>query len=126
MSEDQALANLLQEERAFPPSPEFAARANAKAEMYDDAARDRLDFWAQQAARLDWAAPWTQVLDWSRAPFARWFVDGRLNVAYNCVDRHVESGHGDQVAFYFEGEQEWDEDAGAHGTSGVGAIASPY
>ena len=104
MSQDQALANLLQEERTFPPSPEFAARANAKAEMYDEAARDRLDFWAKQAARLDWAAPWTQVLDWSRAPFARWFVDGRLNVAYNCVDRHVESGHGDQVAFYFEGE----------------------
>ncbi len=104
MSQDQALANLLQEERTFPPSPEFAAQANAKAEMYDEAARDRLDFWAKQAARLDWAAPWTQVLDWSRAPFARWFVDGRLNVAYNCVDRHVESGHGDQVAFYFEGE----------------------
>ena len=104
MSEDEALANLLQEDRTFPPDPEFAAQANATADMYDDAARDRLDFWARQAARLDWATPWTEVLDWSRAPFAQWFVGGTLNVAYNCVDRHVESGHGDQVALHFEGE----------------------
>ena len=104
MSDDEALANLLQEDRTFPPSPEFAAQANATADMYDDAAKDRLAFWAQQAERLDWATPWTEVLDWSRAPFAQWFVGGKLNVAYNCVDRHVESGHGDQVALHFEGE----------------------
>ena len=101
---DDALANLLQEDRTFPPSPEFAAQANAQPSMYDDAAADRLGFWAEQARRLDWAQPWTEVLDWSNAPFARWFVDGKLNVAYNCVDRHVESGHGDQVALHFEGE----------------------
>ena len=104
MSESDALANLLQEDRAFPPTAEFAAQANAGPEMYAEADRDRLAFWAKQAERLDWQAPWTQVLDWSNAPFARWFVDGKLNVAYNCVDRHVEDGYGDQVALYFEGE----------------------
>jgi acetyl-CoA synthetase len=64
----------------------------------------RLAFWVDQAGELDWAQPWTQVLDWSNAPFARWFVDGRLNVAYNCVDRHVEAGYGAQVAYHWEGE----------------------
>ncbi|MFC6063316.1 acetate--CoA ligase [Streptomyces ochraceiscleroticus] len=67
-------------------------------------ADDRGGFWAEQAARLHWDTPWTRVLDWSDAPFAKWFADGRLNVAYNCVDRHVEAGHGDQVAFHWEGE----------------------
>ena len=88
----------------FAPTPEFAARANATASLYDKAAADRQAFWADQAATLDWAEPFTEVLDWSQAPFARWFVGGKLNVAYNCVDRHVESGHGDQVAIRFEGE----------------------
>ena len=78
---DDALANLLQEDRTFPPSPEFAAQANAQASMYDEAAADRLGFWAKQAQRLDWAEPWTEVLDWSNAPFARWFVGGKLNVS---------------------------------------------
>ena len=104
MSESDALANLLQEDRTFPPSEEFAAQANAGPDMYAEADRDRLAFWAAQAERLNWETPWTQVLDWSKAPFARWFVDGKLNVAYNCVDRHVEDGYGDQVALYFEGE----------------------
>ncbi len=100
----EALENLLVENRQFPPSPDFAAQANAQGAMYDEAAGDRLAFWARQAERLAWAEPFEEVLDWSRAPFARWFVGGRLNVAYNCVDRHVDAGHGDQVAFYFEGE----------------------
>ncbi len=104
MADEQALENLLQENRAFPPSPEFAAQANADAQMYEAAQADRLGFWADQANFLTWDEPWSEVLDWSNAPFARWFVDGRLNVAYNCVDRHVESGHGDQVALHFEGE----------------------
>ncbi len=104
MAEDQALENLLHEERSFLPDPAFAAQANADAAMYDVASADRLAFWAEQAQRLTWSKPWTQVLDWSNAPFARWFVDGKLNVAYNCVDRHVEAGHGDQVALRFEGE----------------------
>ena len=101
---DAALSNLLTENRVFPPSPAFADQANASEEMFTDAAADRLAFWEAQAARLSWASEWDQTLDWSKAPFAKWFVGGTLNVAYNCVDRHVESGHGDQVALYFEGE----------------------
>ena len=66
---------------------------------------DRLAFWAEQANRLSWATPFSQVLDWSDAPFAKWFADGKLNVAYNCVDRHVEAGNGDRVAIHWEGEQ---------------------
>ena len=104
MSSD-ALSNLLHENRRFAPPPEFAAQANATAALYEEADRDRLGFWARQARELvSWDTPWDQVLDWSNPPFARWFVGGRLNVAYNCVDRHVESGHGDQVAIHWEGE----------------------
>ncbi|MFF2553183.1 acetate--CoA ligase [Nocardia sp. NPDC058058] len=89
---------------AYPPSAEFAASANADAALYERAAADREGFWAEQARRLHWAQPWTRVLDWDDAPFAKWFVDGKLNVAYNCVDRHVLDGHGDQVAIHWEGE----------------------
>jgi acetyl-CoA synthetase len=103
MSND-TLENLLHEERRFPPSPEFSAQAVAKAELYDEAADDRLAFWDRQARALTWATPWAQTLDWSDAPFAKWYVGGTLNVAYNCVDRHVEAGHGDRVAIHFEGE----------------------
>ena len=88
----------------YPPSAEFAAQANATAEMYDAAEADRLGFWAAQAQRLSWASPFGEVLDWSEAPVAKWFVGGKLNVAYNCVDRHVEAGHGDRVAIHWEGE----------------------
>ncbi len=101
---NEALSNLLHEDRAFAPTPEFAAEANATAAMYDAADADRLAFWAEQAGHLAWSEPFTEVLDWSNAPFAKWFVGGKLNVAYNCVDRHVEDGHGDQVAIRFEGE----------------------
>jgi acetyl-CoA synthetase len=100
----ETLSNLLREERRFPPPASFAAAANVTAAAYEEAAADRLAFWETQAARLTWSSPWTEVLDWSGAPVARWFVGGRLNVAYNCVDRHVEDGHGDQVAFHWEGE----------------------
>ncbi|GFG86941.1 acetyl-coenzyme A synthetase [Mycolicibacter algericus] len=89
---------------SYPPSPEFTAHANTGAEAYRAAEHDRLAFWAEQANRLHWATPFTEVLDYSRAPFARWFADGRLNVAYNCVDRHVAAGHGDRVAIHWEGE----------------------
>ncbi|MBF6173251.1 acetate--CoA ligase [Nocardia blacklockiae] len=88
----------------YPPSAEFAAAANADASLYDRAAADREAFWAEQAGRLHWHQPWTRVLDWDDAPFARWFVGGELNVAYNCVDRHVLDGHGEQVAIHWEGE----------------------
>jgi len=99
-----AVENLSQENRVFPPSPEFSRQANAQPSMYADANADRLGFWEEQARHLSWAEPWSQVLDWSDAPFAKWFVGGRLNVAYNCVDRHVEDGFGSQVAIRFEGE----------------------
>ncbi|MEC3913822.1 acetate--CoA ligase [Nocardia sp. CDC160] len=89
---------------AYPPSAEFAAAANGDASLYARAQGDREGFWAEQAKRLHWHQPFTQVLDWEDAPFAKWFADGKLNVAYNCVDRHVLDGHGDQVAIHWEGE----------------------
>ncbi|HYZ08966.1 MAG TPA: acetate--CoA ligase [Pseudonocardiaceae bacterium] len=99
-----ALDNLSTETREFPAPEDFAAQANATAELYDQAKADREGFWAEQAHRLHWEQDFGQVLDWSDAPFAKWFVGGKLNVAYNCVDRHVEEGHGEQVAFHWEGE----------------------
>ncbi|MEQ6899894.1 acetate--CoA ligase [Nocardioides sp. YIM 152588] len=101
---EETLANLLKEDRRFEPPAELAADANLTAEAYDAAAADPDAFWAEQAARLDWAEPFTQVLDWSNAPFAKWFVGGRINAAYNCVDRHVEAGRGDKVAIHWVGE----------------------
>jgi acetyl-CoA synthetase len=96
--------NLLHETRTFPPSDDFAAQANLGAEAYERATADPEAFWAEQARHLSWATPFTEVLDWSNPPHARWFGDGTLNVAYNCVDRHVESGHGSQVAIHWVGE----------------------
>jgi acetyl-CoA synthetase len=100
----QTLDNLLAENRTFPPSDEFAAEANLQAEAYDRADADPDAFWAQQADRLSWSTPYSTVLDWSNAPHAKWFADGKLNVAYNCVDRHVEAGNGETVAIHWEGE----------------------
>jgi acetyl-CoA synthetase len=89
---------------SYPPADDFAAQANATAELYKAADKDRSAFWAEQANRLSWETPFDEVLDWSEAPFAKWFVGGKLNVAYNCVDRHVEAGNGDRVAILWEGE----------------------
>ena len=91
-------------EASFPPAAEFVAQANASAVLYEQAEADRLAFWGEQARRLAWATPFTEVLDWSQAPFATWFGGGRLNVAYNCVDRHVEAGNGERVAIHWVGE----------------------
>ena len=88
----------------YPPADDFAGQANATAELYKEAEKDRLAFWAEQANRLSWDTPFDEVLDWSEAPVAKWFVGGKLNVAYNCVDRHVEAGNGDRVAILWEGE----------------------
>jgi acetyl-CoA synthetase len=90
--------------RTFSPPEAIASRANLGPEVYAEAAADRLAFWAKQAGRLSWDRQWDEVLDWSNPPFAKWFVGGKLNVAYNCVDRHVEAGHGEQVAYHWEGE----------------------
>jgi acetyl-CoA synthetase len=102
--EKTTLENLLRESRRFPPPDQFAAAANVTAAEYEKAAADRLGFWEAAAGRLDWTTPWSQVLDWSDPPFARWFVDGRLNVAQNCLDRHLAAGRGDKVAYHWEGE----------------------
>jgi acetyl-CoA synthetase len=101
---DDALDNLLHEDRHFPPPAELAAHANVTAETYAEAEADFEGFWAKRAKRLSWQTEPTQVLDWSNPPFAKWYADGTLNAAYNCLDRHVEAGNGDRVAFYFEGE----------------------
>jgi acetyl-CoA synthetase len=95
---------LLHEDRRFPPSAEFTANSIAKPELYEEAKADRLAFWARQARELHWHKPFTEVLDWSDAPVAKWFADGALNVSYNCLDRHIEAGIGDRVALHFEGE----------------------
>ncbi len=101
---EEALENLLHENRTFSPDPSFADGANLSASAYEQAAEDRLGFWEQQAQRLAWDQTWDQTLDWSEAPFAKWFVGGKLNASVNCVDRHVASGHGDQTALIFEAE----------------------
>ena len=105
---EETLSNLSREERRFEPPAELAEHANLKAEAYDRAASDRESFWAEQAERLDWDQKWDRVLDWDNAPFAKWFAGGKLNAAYNCVDRHVEAGNGDKVAFHWVGEPEDD------------------
>ena len=99
-----AIEDYLAELRTFPPPEEFARSAVVRDRaMFEQAAGDREAFWADQAKALTWFEPWEQVLDW-QPPFAKWFVGGRLNVAFNCLDRHVEAGLGDRVAFHFEGE----------------------
>ncbi|MEV4553252.1 acetate--CoA ligase [Nonomuraea wenchangensis] len=106
-NEPQALSNLLQENRRFAPPADLAASANVTAAAYDEAAADSLSFWEHAAERLTWAKRWDRTLEWN-PPFAKWFIGGELNVAYNCVDRHVEEGRGDKVAYYWEGEPEDD------------------
>ncbi len=100
----ETLSNLSHEERRFPPPADLAAHANVTAATYAEAAEDRLAFWAKQAERISWGTAPNETLDWSNPPFAKWYADGTLNAAYNCCDRHVEAGHGDKVAFFFEGE----------------------
>ena len=102
----ETLENLSQEDREFPPSAEFAAQANGKASLHDEAAADFEGFWADKArSYLSWSKDFDQPLDWSDAPFAKWFVGGELNASYNCVDRHVEAGRGAKVAIHFVGER---------------------
>ena len=110
MSEDngQAIDTLFLEERRYPPSPEFAAQANAQPAIYDE---EFEAFWEREGReRVTWFEPFTKLLEWER-PYAKWYLGGKLNIAYNCVDRHVEAGRGDRVAFYWEGEPEGDRRA---------------
>ena len=102
-SSGDSIENLGHENRHFPPSAEFAAQANAKADIYTTADADRLAFWESQARELTWDQPWGTVLDW-QVPYAKWFVGGKLNASVNALDRHVAAGRGNRVAFHFEGE----------------------
>jgi acetyl-CoA synthetase len=102
MSQDQ-VENLLSEDRTFSPTAEFAAQANIKEAEYALADADRIGFWESKAEYLKWDKRWHTVLDW-QVPFSKWFVDGKLNASVNCLDRHIDEGRGDRVAFYFEGE----------------------
>ena len=100
----ETLDNLSSENRTFAPSPEFAAQANAQPSLYDEAGRDGVAFWERQAEALVWERKWDTALDWSNAPFAKWFVGGKINASVNALDRHVAEGHGGRIAFHFEGE----------------------
>src|SRR6202789_1098439 len=95
----------LDETRSFPPSAEFTKNANAQPSIYDEAAADPLAYWRTQAARLSWTKAPTKTLEWD-LPFAKWFSDGTLNASYNCVDRHVEAGKGDKVAYHWIADAE--------------------
>ncbi len=107
MSDDQRrpeIEALLAERRTFPPDPSFALKANAQASVYEEAEGDYVAFWERLAReRIKWDTPFETTLEWE-PPFARWFVGGKLNLAYNCVDRHVEAGLGDKVAYHWIGE----------------------
>jgi len=106
MSSDKvgdSIENLSHENRQFPPSAQFAAQANAKADLYASAEKDRLAFWEEQARELTWEKPWDRVLEWN-PPYAKWFLGGKINASVNALDRHVAAGRGERVAFHFEGE----------------------
>jgi acetyl-CoA synthetase len=97
----QAIDTLLLEERRYPPPADFAAQANARADVYDEPFEA---FWEREGReRVTWFEPFTKLLEWE-APYAKWYLGGTLNVSYNCVDRHVENGLGDRVAYHWEGE----------------------
>jgi acetyl-CoA synthetase len=98
-----SIENLSSENRTFAPTPEFAAQANADATLYAHADKDRLAFWEEQASALQWEKKWDKALEWD-APFAQWFVGGKINATVNALDRHVAEGNGDRIAFHFEGE----------------------
>jgi acetyl-CoA synthetase len=104
---ESSLSALSSESRRFAPPTDLAAHANVTADAYEHGAKDRLGFWAEQAHRLQWEQPWDEVLDW-QPPFAKWFVGGTLNVAVNCLDRHVANGLGDRIAYHWVGEPEGD------------------
>ena len=102
---ERTIENLLQEDRMFPPAPDFTAQANARPGLHEEAASDPAAYWEAQAReRVTWFEDPTVVLDDSNPPFFRWFTDGELNIAYNCLDRHLEAGRGGKVAYYWEGE----------------------
>ncbi len=103
-----AIESILNESRVFPPPAEFAAQAHIKSfaeyeKIYAEAERDPQAFWAGAAENLYWFRRWETVLEWDE-PFARWFVGGKINASYNCLDRHLENGRGEKTAIVWEGE----------------------
>ena len=100
---NDSIENLSTETRTFAPTPEFAAQANAKADLYSKAEKDRLAFWDEQANALTWNKKWDKTLVWE-SPYAQWFVGGKLNATVSALDRHVADGNGNRTAFHFEGE----------------------
>src|SRR5438270_81137 len=101
----QAIETMLLEERRYPPPEDFAAQANAQPEIYE---RDWEEFWETEGReRLTWFEPFSKLYEWE-LPYAKWYLGGQLNVCFNCVDRHVEAGNGEKVAYYWEGEPEED------------------
>ncbi len=102
--ERATIEDFFAEDRSFPPDDRIRESALlTDASLYEEAEADFEAFWAAQARQLSWFEPFETVLSWE-LPFARWFEGGRLNASYNCLDRHVEAGRGDRVAYYFEGE----------------------
>src|SRR5215218_2343073 len=101
---EQQLEELLDQEKFPPPDGFVDAAVVSDAAIYEQA-EDYEAFWAERAEALHWDTKWDQVLDWSNPPFAKWFVGGKLNVSYNCLDRHVEAGLGERVAFHWRGEE---------------------
>ncbi|HEX6751925.1 MAG TPA: acetate--CoA ligase [Longimicrobium sp.] len=103
-STEQTLDTLLQEDRTFPPPPDFAARAHVRDRaVYAEAEQDPEAYWARWAEQLHWFHRWDRVLEWE-PPFSKWFIGGRINASYNCLDRHVEDGRGGRTAMMWEGE----------------------
>jgi acetyl-CoA synthetase len=101
----QDIDTLFLEERRYPPTPDFAAQANAQPSIYEE---DFEAFWSREGnERVTWFEPWSELYEWE-LPYAKWFVGGKLNVAWNCLDKHVEAGRGDRVAYYWEGEPDGD------------------
>jgi acetyl-CoA synthetase len=102
-TQQHAIDTMFLEERRYPPSEEFASQANAQEDIY---ARDWQEFWETEGReRITWFEPFTKLLEWE-LPYSKWYLGGKLNVCFNCVDRHVEAGKGGKVAYYWEGEPE--------------------
>jgi acetyl-CoA synthetase len=102
---ERELEGLLDVERFDPPESYRERTLAGDPAIYHEAEADFEGFWERQAAELDWFEPWSQVLDWSDPPFAKWFVGGTLNASHNCLDRHVQAGRGDRVAYHWRGEE---------------------
>src|SRR5256885_15464426 len=110
-AQQHAIETILLEERRYPPPPEFAAQANAQPDIYE---RDFEEFWESEGhERVTWFEPFTKLYEWE-PPYAKWYLGGKLNVAWNCLDKHVEAGRGNTVAYYWEGEPEDERREGTH------------